>query len=314
MKCKNPFMRPGQAYGCGQCLPCRIKIGREWMHRQMLEASLTKESAFVTLTYNDDHLPKKNSLAPGDLKNFLKRFRAAISPLEFRFYAVGEYGELHHRPHYHLNIFGLPVTPASVTLLSKAWMQTDPETGVKSSMGFVEMSAFNMQRAAYAARYTIKKLTDPGDVRLDGRYPEFSRQSLKPGLGYGMIPAIASVITRYNLLSPEGDVPVTLRHGSRELPLGRYLRRHLRMYLNGSLAEYQKLPATAHLQRARVRAKGNAPHVENQERDQEMHLVRYLAINSKENPSQKFHLLRVSEGEIRKIETRYKIYKSKGQL
>lgn len=52
--------------------------------------------------------------------------------------------------------------------------------------------------------------------------------SLKPGLGAGFIPEVASAILTHNLDGTLSDVPASLRHGSRVRPLGRYLRRKLR--------------------------------------------------------------------------------------
>lgn len=51
--------------------------------------------------------------------------------------------------------------------------------------------------------------------------------SRKPGLGYGFMDELASTVLTYNL-DVDGDVPTTLQHGTRTLPLGRYLTRRLR--------------------------------------------------------------------------------------
>lgn len=71
-------------------------------------------------------------------------------------------------------------------------------------------------------------MTMRNDPRLKGRDPEFSTMSLKPGIGAGAVSEIASTMLQFNLDASQSDVPVTLRHGSRQLPLGRYLRRKLR--------------------------------------------------------------------------------------
>lgn len=77
------------------------------------------------------------------------------------------------------------------------------------------------------AGYVMKKMgvTDP---RLFGRYPEFARMSLKPGIGLGMMDEVASSMLQFDLETTESDVPVALRHGKKLLPLGTYLRRKLR--------------------------------------------------------------------------------------
>lgn len=70
-------------------------------------------------------------------------------------------------------------------------------------------------------------MTKPDDPRLEGRHPEFARMSLKPGIGANYVPDIADVQLRYN---PDGvEVPFGLRHGSKIMPLGKYLVRKLRV-------------------------------------------------------------------------------------
>lgn len=58
---------------------------------------------------------------------------------------------------------------------------------------------------------------------------------------------VASTMLEFNLDQSETDVPVSLRHGSRELPLGRTLRNKLRRYLGreekapqSAIDEYQE--------------------------------------------------------------------------
>lgn len=53
--------------------------------------------------------------------------------------------------------------------------------------------------------------------------------SLRPGIGADAMWDVASAVMQHKLERKElSDVPVALRHGSREFPLGRYLRRILR--------------------------------------------------------------------------------------
>lgn len=304
MKCRNPFLRAGIAFGCGQCLPCRIKIRRLWTHRILLESCLNKDNAFVTLTYADEHLPK-DGLSLDDLQTFLKRFRTTIAPLRIRFYACGEYGDRYGRPHYHLALFGWPSNEAANKILAQCW-----------SRGFIESEPLNLARAKYIAKYVVKKLTDVQDERLCGLNPEFSTKSLKPGLGHGMLPFIAETITRYNLLSAEGDVPVTLAHGGKQYPLGRYLRRALRGHLNGVTDEIKKTPASHVLKRSRLSKQLGAPQsvITALQNDPQMLAVHAAARADKKNPSVKKHLLLASETEIRNVEARYKLFTKKGTI
>lgn len=79
----------------------------------------------------------------------------------------------------------------------------------------------------YIAGYVTKKMTMRQDVRLKGRHPEFARMSLRPGIGANAMWDVASVLMQYKL--DNRDVPLALDHGGVALPLGRYLRRKLRV-------------------------------------------------------------------------------------
>lgn len=206
----------------------------------MLEGGLWEHNAFLTLTYEDGHLPILSnglpSLDPIHLKNWLKRFRKEIEPLRVRFFAVGEYGDESERPHYHAIIFGFPTCDRGRTLRKPG--STRPEwadccdycrsVGRTWQKGDVDCGSLTTESAQYIAGYTTKKLSK-GDLRLRGRYPEFARQSNREGgIGIGALDAVAAELERFNLAALQGDVPSSLRHGKRIMPLGRYLRRKLR--------------------------------------------------------------------------------------
>ena len=75
----------------------------------------------------------------------------------------------------------------------------------------------------------MKKMTSIGDPRLEGLEPEFSLKSI--GLGAGALEAVAESLKEFDLGNTEADVPSSLRHGKKLLPLGRYLRGRLRVLL-----------------------------------------------------------------------------------
>jgi len=52
--------------------------------------------------------------------------------------------------------------------------------------------------------------------------------SLKPGIGAGIIPDVASALMTHNLENTLTDVPTSLRSRSRVQPIGRYLTQLLR--------------------------------------------------------------------------------------
>lgn len=236
MLCRDPYVSSkGQAFPCGRCLPCRLKRKRLWTHRIMLESLCHGDSSFVTLTYSDEHLPMIcdgiATLVPVHLTNFLKRLRFAIKPHKVRFYAVGEYGDESFRPHYHLALFGFPTCAYGRSRYDRFHVDCCKQCDLLRDLwglGFVDLGELNTKSAQYVAGYVTKKMTRTDDTRLKGRWPEFARMSLRPGLGALFVPEIASEVLKLNLVEREGDVPSALRHGKRLMPLGRYLRRLLR--------------------------------------------------------------------------------------
>lgn len=96
---------------CRKCLGCRQLKSREWSFRLRNELAVS-DGVFITLTYDDVHLPLSDSgyftLCKKHLQDFVKRFRWKFRSIKFKYYSCGEYGELGLRPHYHLAMFGMP--------------------------------------------------------------------------------------------------------------------------------------------------------------------------------------------------------------
>lgn len=233
MHCKNPYVVQGMAFGCGQCHPCRYNQRRIWTHRITLEAAQYQDNAFATLTYDEEHLPKDGSLNPRHLQLFMKRLRKEWAPEKVRFFGVGEYGDETQRPHYHLALFGFPTCRRGITRPNRFGSCCVICDRVRSVWGQGNIYLGNLEpaSASYIAGYVTKKLTrkvtDYEREKLGDRFPEFARMSLRPGIGCGMMDEVASVLLGLDYSEP--DVPSALRSGARKLPLGRYLRRQLRL-------------------------------------------------------------------------------------
>lgn len=237
MTCVNPYVISiGRAFGCGRCYYCRIKKSKVWTHRIILEANQHEENAFITLTYNDDNLPKGGTLVKRDLQLFFKRLRKRIAPKKVRYFAVGEYGDRGRRPHYHVALFGYPpcfegridrgsicVCP-SCTGIAESWKSSD---GV--SLGFISVGALEPASAAYVAKYATKCMEEGDrDVRYpSGCVPPFSCQSLKPGIGTQFCDNIVTELIRAGK-TDISDLPNYLSHGTIRRPIGRYIRNKIR--------------------------------------------------------------------------------------
>ena len=227
MICCDPYVKgTGEAFPCGKCLACLKRWRELWTHRLMLENLCHSASAFVTLTYADDTLPKDWSLRPVDFQLFMKRIRERVAPMKLRFYGVGEYGDKTERPHYHILLFGYQTCLRGQSLYTKesdrCCSQCDRVRDAWG-LGHVGLGSVTHQSVRYVCGYMIKNMRHRHDHRLNGREPEFSRKSNRPGIGYGALREVTETILEFGLERSE-KVPTHLRHGAIKRPLGRYLR------------------------------------------------------------------------------------------
>lgn len=231
MLCRKPFMLGVMPCGCGQCMPCRINRRRLWTSRLLMESVKAVGSCFVTLTYGQENMPEGASLVPKECQDWLKRIRMAVDPVRLRYFLVGEYGDQTDRPHYHAALFGIDALGAG---------GDDGRGGVVRETwgkGHTFVGELTPESAGYVAGYVTKKMTKKDDGRLNGRFPEFARMSLRPGIGAGAMEDFAVALRSSAgdlFVNENGDVPSSYRSGRSFMPLGRYLRRVLRKKLGGS--------------------------------------------------------------------------------
>jgi len=191
--CLTPLYLPIEGYHeklrvrCGHCINCKIHRASEWCLRLEMEGKYWDDMCFVTLTYNDDNLPKhiidghlfyedaeinehpelsyiyEPTLASDHLRNFFKRLRKSLQS-KIRYYAVGEYGTRFGRPHYHILIFGLAGTLANASLIARCW-----------PFGFVDVKHAFKETAIYVSGYIQKRLYGKDEYLF--KLPEFMRCS-----------------------------------------------------------------------------------------------------------------------------------------
>lgn len=241
----------------------------------MLEAAQYTDNAFVTLTYDDASLPVTGAmlptLVPEHPKNWLKRLRKHFPPEHVRFYLAGEYGDENFRPHYHVALFNVPTCargrtrrrPGSTRPIWKGCCAACELVGTTWEKGDVDLGILEASSAGYVAGYVTKKMTHAQDPRLLGRWPEFSRQSnRRGGLGKDAMWEVASQLMKFNLDLTQADVPSSLRHGKKILPLGRYLQQQLRMMVGKDAAapEAVKQKHAAEMLPLRIAAKNSSTH------------------------------------------------------
>ena len=165
-------------YPCGKCFDCKLRKTREWSYRILNEASLYKDNMMITLTYNDDNLPKDGQLNYRDVQLFLKRLRKHFSPEKIRFFCSGEYGSKRQRPHYHLIIFGVVFSDLQFFKNDRKGtpLFRSPSLEKLWTNGFSSViTDLSYDVCFYVSKYLQK-------TSLQGGNP-FVHMSLKPGIG-----------------------------------------------------------------------------------------------------------------------------------
>lgn len=180
---------------CGRCIGCRLERSRKWATRCVHESQMHERSSYVTLTYDDAHLPQDGGLHHRDFQLFMKRVRKEFGP-GIRYYMCGEYGDVTARPHYHALLFGVGFDDL------EPWKKNPRGDVVYRSatlerlwrLGFCLVGEVTFESAAYVARYVMKKVTgdaaeeeyrrvDPDSGEVFQVVPPYNRMSLKPGIG-----------------------------------------------------------------------------------------------------------------------------------
>lgn len=158
------------------------------------EAALYQDNCFVTLTYDDEHLPADRSLHYRDFQLFMYRLRKRYGAKR-RFYMCGEYGETYGRPHYHACFFNLDFGDLEPFKGSgKSQLFVSQELHRLWPYGYSTVGQVTFDSAAYVARYVMKKVTgdaaeahyqwvDPETGEIHNRRPEFTNMSRRPGIG-----------------------------------------------------------------------------------------------------------------------------------
>lgn len=157
---------------CGRCVACVKRKISEWSFRLMQQDRVSTSAYFVTLTYDNAHVPitknKFMTVNKKHLQDFFKRLRY-YSPVDskIKYYAASEYGSETKRPHYHVILFN--ALPEHIDL---AW-----------TMGAIHYGTVSAASVGYSLKYISKKATKKVHAR-DDRVPEFALMSKKLGSNY----------------------------------------------------------------------------------------------------------------------------------
>lgn len=206
---------------CQHCWACYLNKSAEWATRIMCEVKKYEHNYFVTLTYDDEHLPiaeklyqlKKinipgkepeyemreyendgtweGTLQPHDHDKFINSLRKHFERKGhkgIKYYMAGEYGERKKRPHMHYILMNLPLD-------EKQFYDFDIDENYKAHWkskelekiwpnGIIDIAEVEWSCAAYVARYCTKKIfksINDDEYYKIGKLPEFTRMSTKDG-------------------------------------------------------------------------------------------------------------------------------------
>lgn len=168
MRCISPvFVRKQMmSVPCGKCAFCIKKAIDSWCVRLGHELDYSSSAFFLTLTYNDEHLPKDGHLSKRDLQLFIKRLRKRNPGI--RYFAVGEYGTEVGRPHYHAVVFNL----VDLALVTESWCDKEGKP-----IGYIKGDRATKGRIRYMVSYMATPVPEDGKVR------PFRLMSRVPGIG-----------------------------------------------------------------------------------------------------------------------------------
>jgi len=191
---------------CGGCIGCRIDRSQQWATRLMHEAKYHDQKCFITLTYDDDHLPASGSLDKKAHQLFFKKLRKHLNPAplkkghphfkEIKYFLCGEYGDSTGRAHYHAILYGVDFADRRTHNKNEQGHQLWKSATLDRlwGQGHCLIGEVTHESCAYVARYIMKKITgdqaedhyrriDPITGEVTNLYPEFIRMSLKPAIG-----------------------------------------------------------------------------------------------------------------------------------
>lgn len=226
--------------GCGVCLECKLKDSKQWAQRSVAEASMHEHNWFVTLTYDNEHLPmpipsySRHSYEFGlwspllyehfeaFKKRLLEYMRYHYDFEGIRFLMCGEYGPKNGRPHFHAIFYNLPLPDiekiTDVTVGGKSYVYLRSDIIDKCwGNGFTTIGEVNWDTSAYVARYVLKKMSTLEEYDYqklcyengwEALPPEMRQQSRRPGLARPFYDEHKDEIYMYDkVVLPNGKTP-----------------------------------------------------------------------------------------------------------
>lgn len=227
----NRFLNVQNVYlPCGKCIQCLNARSKNWEIRSIFEKNSHLDNCCLTLTYNDENLPKGSNFIQTDkgivhvsdektgianykdIQDFVKRIRKHFKfKKEIRYICSVEYGSSGTlRPHYHLILFGF--CPNDLVLYKRSKKGTllykSKFLDSKWSKGFVDVGKCDIQSCRYVAQYCCKGLLK--ERKCANKLDKFilkhknllSRECIHASIGLGL----QSFIKNYRAIVDAGKI------------------------------------------------------------------------------------------------------------
>lgn len=215
MLCPHPILlRTGVYVPCGKCFACLANRQSDWSFRLELEKEYCSFFLWLTLTYDDEHVPLSDDGRPmvnkADCRQFFERLRKHFPSYKFKHFLVSEYGTQTFRPHYHLLLF-VDVDSTNTAFIRGCKQELLNYLEFAWGKGFAYNKNFHRHVFGYVTKYCQK----PDLIGLDVPAPTF--QLISQGIGakglekYDVETVIANKF-RTGVSSKSRMLPRYLRH------------------------------------------------------------------------------------------------------
>lgn len=179
---------------------------------------------FITLTYDDEHLPADVAEAKKQYQDFCRRLRK--EGVVFRYLASLERGDLNGRLHWHAILFGVPFTQVNNHLIKNVWRN-----------GFIKWRLAAEGEMHYVMKYVLKSRV----LRHEGKDYGCILMSRRPGIGAARVEDLQKLVgslseMEVRKLRGQSDAVLrpnekrslrAMRVGGKYLSLHRYYREQL---------------------------------------------------------------------------------------
>lgn len=182
MKCFYPVQVGNGVRPCGQCAACLVNKSLSWKFRLEKEVLVSDIAFWLTLQYDDEHLPRSNGIpcvSKDHCINYFHKLRRWIKnndlKVTFKYFLVSEYGPQTLRPHYHaLLLFKLPGLAFESMLELRQTLYEQCKT--RWYHGHVQESLFHSGVIKYLSKYVFKDA-------LSHLYPVPTFRLISKGIG-----------------------------------------------------------------------------------------------------------------------------------